>query len=90
MIKELDALYATLDEKELGRWLFDEDDAESLADCTVYVAKQNLDMLNGLKGNLYDEFDKLMNNLHEKHSLECRAIFNQALCMGMRLAVLGR
>ena len=91
MNSALDALYEAADDSRgMAYWLFDASEAEEYSDCSRFAEIQRQELGRLLSGAASGTFEGLMDNLEEKHGLECRIMFNRGLSVGIRLASLGR
>lgn len=90
MNSALDALYQAADDiRGMAYWLFGISEVEEYKDCSRFAESQKHELGRLLSGAAFITFEGLMDNLEEKHGLECRIMFNRGLSVGIHLASLG-
>ena len=90
MNKPLDALYGiTESEQSMVRWLFDSCEEDEYFNCSRFTESQSRELKSLLSGSALDCFERLLENIEEKHTLEKRIMFNQGVSVGISLGSLG-
>ena len=91
MNEMLDALYRIASESSIrSYWLFNEDFANSYANCRGYAERERKELEERLTHRDRELFKRYMDNMEEQTEHERHILFNQGLSMGIMLASMGR